>query len=211
MEEALGGFSSVQVYQARVFDYLTASLEQDAPEVERLIGEFQSFKQDFDDRLARGEITKEYYNERVISQEKWTAEQLESFMTEDKANTLADEIADLIAKGTPPEQIPLFAESQGIEGVAVMDLYNQGLVSAEQRFREEQAKIPEWKGYPEDIEAPIQTGTEERDYYTIIQGLGLAYEVEQYMMGRFEEFRGQWMQTGPSMPFVDWLRIEMGG
>ncbi len=112
--------------------------------------------------------------------------------------------------------IPGLADIQGVTGAKLGELLNQGLEISQTAFdlAQPQGLSPEQElqaGRFAQTQGNAITGTEERDYYGLVQGLGLSLQVEQYMMGRFQEFYQQWLQTGPSMEFLQWLRIQMGG
>jgi len=211
MEGVLGTFSPVQVYQARLEDFLRAGIERSAPQIQALKDQEADEMAKLEKQRLSGQITQQEYNIQAMGVKEQIQRAIDTsgLMTPEEAQALVEEAQGLIDKGTSAEQLPLFAESQSSEGKSVMGLYNQGVGTSQQQF--EQAQPPTFGGYDKPGTPPVETGTEERDYYSLVQGLGLAVEVEQYMMGRYYEFWTQWKNTGPSMPFLDWLQIQMGG
>lgn len=220
--EVLGNFAPVQVYKAKVEDYLRGRIEQDAPEVKRYTDQLEAELKELDRQRLTGEIDQKEYNRQALG----TTDQIEQallatgLMTEELAQKFADEAQTGIDRGTPPGELPFFIESQGTTGARLGELLNQGLEISKaaagqptltQSQRYDESKTAAQAGRATQEEGNVQTGTEERDYYGLVQGLGLAPEVQQYMMGRFNEFYFQWLDTGPTMRFLDWLRIQMGG
>lgn len=212
MEGALGTFAPVQVYQARITDYITEQKRLAEPILKDLSDQYDAEIEKLNELARTGEIGRDDFNRQVAVIDKTFSDALEESgaMTEAKEQALLNEVETGVAQGLSPEELPFFAESQGVEGAEVMGLFNQGVDIARKQFEEEFPEPPAYSP-PSGDEPPIRTGTEERDYYAMVQSMGLAPEIEQYMMRRFGEYLGRWMQTGPSTPFLDWLRIEMGG
>lgn len=217
-QQILTNFAPVQVYQARLEDYLRGRFTKDAPEIKRFDDQKESELKELERQKFAGEIDQLRFNQ--LSQE--VIDQIDQallasgLMSEEMAQELIDEAQGLIAKGTVPGELPLFEQIQGTTGAKVGELLNQGIEISQTAFDQAQPQglSPEQElqaGRFAQTQGNAITGTEERDYYGLVQGLGLALQVEQYMMGRFQEFYQQWLQTGPSMEFLQWLRIQMGG
>ena len=211
LEEGLAGFGPVQVYQARFEDYLAAQQSADEPALKALSDQYDDEVRKLDDlRIDNPEFTQSDYNRQLSAINRQFNDVIESrgLMTPDRAKELRDEAQTGVDRGLSAEELPFFTESRETVGANVGELLNRGTEQLRQQF--EQAQPPEFQP-PRGQEETIHTGTEERDYFTIIERLGLAYEVQQYMMGRYQEFLSQWLQTGPSMPFIDWMREQMRG
>ncbi len=256
-EEVLANFAPVQVYQARLQDFITAQQSDAQSVLQGFSDQYDAAIKELDDkRIEDSTFTQSAYNRQlaVIDRAFTDAIDQSGVMTEAKGKEILAEAQRLIGQGLSAEEvnqqlsteftipqaerflspqgeqfrtappssfIPDITDIQGITGAKLGELLNKGLEISQTAF--EQANKPAGLSPEQALEAgrfaqtegtrevSMRTGTEERDYYGLVQGLGLSLQVEQYMMGRFFEFWNQWMQTGPSRPFLEWLRIEFGG
>uniref|UniRef100_A0A6M3J362 Uncharacterized protein n=1 Tax=viral metagenome TaxID=1070528 RepID=A0A6M3J362_9ZZZZ len=238
MEEVLGKHAPTQVYQARLADYLDRQIEQDKPEAQKWTDYYNTEIQGFKDRLALGKIDQAAYNEGSIALRNMIDEKLSGLMTEDRATELAQQAMDLINKGTQAEELPLFADIQGVTGASVQDLYNQTVKGTpvldyygnqkldragnpmftgglEAQFNQEQAKIPQFKGYPDVGAVNPVTGREQGQYLSYVESLGLAPEYANYMKGRYWGFYNLWLQARRQadypMPFISFINDYLAG
>jgi len=70
------------------------------------------------------------------------------------------------------------------------------LASKESEYKTQQAKIPEFKGYAEE-EAPQYkpTGSEQREFLTYVERLGLSPEYAEWLKGQFWMIFDEWGQA----------------
>jgi len=205
MEEVLGKYSPQQVYKARLADYLTQQVEQDAPAIQQIQEAMDAEKQSLDDRLALGEIDTAEYNQAIIELRDSTTAQLENLMTEDRATELAQQSMDLIGQGTAAEELPLFADIQGVTGAGVQELYNKMVTNLEGIHKKEQAAIPEFKGYAE-TEMVTDIRQLEPEFMDYVRRLGVAPEYSRWLVSNFQPLYYEWIQQrDEGQTFIDFV------
>ena len=205
MEEVLGKYSPQQVYKARLADYLTQQVEQDAPAIQQIQEAMDAEKQSLDDRLALGEIDTAEYNKAIIELRDSTTAQLENLMTEDRATELAQQSMDLIGQGTAAEELPLFADIQGVTGAGVQELYNKMVTNLEGIHKKEQAAIPEFKGYAE-TEMVTDIRQLEPEFMDYVRRLGVAPEYSRWLVSNFQPLYYEWIQQrDEGQTFIDFV------
>ncbi len=196
LEEALSFFAPTEVYKVRLADYITATLARDAPEVERVNSEHDAAVQELRNLEGTGEIDRTQFNQGVLQAEKIRDDQLANLFTEQSSFDLEDQAIELINRGTPAEQLPLFTETQNVIGANVQNLFNQRSGELETTFNEQQANIPEFRG---------QTGREEptqSEFFSYVERLGLAPEFAEFMRSRYFFLLEQWGNSGRETSFV---------
>jgi len=235
MEEALANFGPIETYKARLEDYLRAAYDKDAPVIQNLLDEYRATTGRMKTRLDDGDYDQKAYNSDVKFLESELQKALDGLMTEDRLSSIVAEATALIGRGMAPEELPLYSDMQNLQGVqyetgprgeqlivpgeyeakwpegaAVMALYNRGAEISKQRFEQENPKAPAYQRETEP-DREIKTGTEERDYMNIVQSMGLAKDVEDYMLRRYWEYWDGWMRTGPQVSFMQWLQAAFRG
>lgn len=208
LEEGIKSFGPVVEYQARLEDYITEQQRIALPQLQSIQGEYDAEVETLTALATSGEIDKTEFNIRLAAIDKTFLDRVEQsgLMTKDKAIQIRTEAEAGVGRGLSAEELPFFAESRETTGAKIGELLKRGTGLLEQQFQ--QAQPP---AFVPPQEAPLQTGTEQSDYFTLIEGLGLAPEVQQFMMGRYQEFLFQWLKTGPTMTFVDWIQQQIRG
>ncbi len=248
-EQTLRNFSPVQVFQARLQDFLTNQVEQDAARVRELVEEYEAelaLLGTLPQRGAGGEVLREALSPEQIEQGQVQLDAkyialLDELFNQEKADEVLAEAQRLVDQGLSPEEIQAGLtlpegdvqgtigaqlgglltqgadierqrfEAANVEPLTTQDVLNQRSLAAQAdpRLAQILTRIPPQTIPPQ--EAPLQTGTEQSDYFTIIEGMGLAPEIKQVMFNRYQEFLFAWFQTGPQIPFIDWIREQMRG
>ena len=206
MEEALSGYAPEQVYRARLADYITAKAQQDAIRIKEITDRYDAAIQDRVDMEARREIDADTMKRDIYLLQYNLNKDIETegLMTQDQAEGIYAEATDLINRGTPAEQLPLYAESAETMGAAVQELYNTSLVDAQKQWEAEQESIPEIRGYSSVSPA---SSWEFRQY---IDSLNVSPSGEQWIMENYENFNSMWQEEGQVMPFLQWLNEYLG-
>uniref|UniRef100_A0A6M3K4B2 Uncharacterized protein n=1 Tax=viral metagenome TaxID=1070528 RepID=A0A6M3K4B2_9ZZZZ len=213
MEEALGRYAPEQVYQARLSDYLTRQIEKDAPQIKQITEQYNAAVQELRDRTSLGEIETEEYNANAIALRKNMEAQMANLMTDDKAMELAQQAIGQFGQA-PVEQLPLYADLQGVEGEAVMNLYNRSLGEFQKQYQTQLEKVPQWGGYPSTDQRP--TGKEQAEFLDYVSRAGFAPEYQKWAGNQFWDIYNTWIERlkfDPSIKFMDFARqyIETGG
>lgn len=213
MEDALGRYAPVQVYAARLNDYLTAQMQQDAPEIQRYQDYYNNEIKGFKDRLAQGKIDQDTFNEGTIALQKYIEDKLSGLMTEDRASEMEQEAVDLINKGYAAEELPMYADVSGATGASVQDLYNQSLTEAQQQYDQRITNIPENRGFIDRSEAP-QNDNAQAQYLTYVDQLQVAPEYMEWLKGNYYDIYELWKQAKADYPrFIDFVQdyLARGG
>lgn len=213
MEEALGNYAPQEVYKARLADYLTQQVEQDAPALKEWEEQFEAEQQRLNDWYAQGKYTLEQYNDYAIRLRDANEEKLNTLMTEDRAAELAQQSLDLIGQGTAAEELPLFADIQGVTGAGIQDLYNKMVTNLEGIHKKEQAEIPEFKGYAE-TEMVTDIRQLEPEFMDYVRRLKVAPEYSRWLIGNFQPLYYEWTQNrDEGVTFLDYVSqfLRSGG
>lgn len=210
MGDPLRKLAPEQVYRSRLVDYLNLKLQEDAPKIKGIQLDFDT-KLEALDRLEKlGEISTKEFNEAKFKLEDEKTALLSNLFTEERASAMEDEAIEALQKGLPAEQLPFFSEIQGVTGQEVGSLIQQGVTEfeasvkvAEERFAKEQEEIPRFR---RNGEQPVETGTEEQDFFAYANSLNLAPEYNQWMTNQFQSLFFQWRDEGMRIPFMEWVQ-----
>jgi hypothetical protein len=201
MQDALGIYGEQQVFQARLNDYLTRFNE---------------------DVTQKGNDINNQYNQRVASGEDeetvkawYDSEYKKLAQAENEFHYQLDTSLKMLNQGVPIAQLPLYEAAKDVMGANVNNLMNMGMESLVEAEKKRVKSIPDWRGYGAgtgaDSMANQGTGNPQADFASYVASLQVSPESKKWLLNKYWDYYNQWVASGKSMPFMQYLDRTLGG